>query len=68
MSTPVLWRCPSCPLILVGPQIKRAGQHVEEHGTFREIERHVYAEHEGVHSIGVALVRAGYEAGVKARG
>lgn len=29
--TVTLWRCPSCPLILVGPQIAGAEQHLENH-------------------------------------
>lgn len=26
-----MWRCPECPLILVGPQIAGAEQHLETH-------------------------------------
>lgn len=31
MSAVTLWRCPDCPLILVGPQIAGAEQHIETH-------------------------------------
>lgn len=26
-----MWRCPNCPLILVGPQIADAEQHLDKH-------------------------------------
>lgn len=31
MTLPPLWRCPSCPVILVGPQIDGAPEHTLEH-------------------------------------
>lgn len=34
---------------------------------FREIEERVYAEYQGIAGLAVALVRAGYEAGLNAR-
>jgi len=33
----------------------------------REIEKRVYAEYQGIAGLAIALVRAGYEAGVNAR-
>lgn len=31
VMTVTLWRCPSCPLILVGPQIADAEEHLQKH-------------------------------------